>query len=139
MNAKKPKPYSRQIMMFCGFPIGVRAEPTFAAIAESVTALALSIPESSERATTRGMKTSIAVSFIISAEERAIVGSRRRSSLLLEPFVRSTSLGASLLKTPESSRPFEVMIKAVMRLRLPQSTRPGVLPGRERSTRTNPA
>jgi len=75
----------------------------------------------------------MAVSFIISAEERAIVGSRRKSSLLLEPFARSTSLGASLLKTPESSRPFEVMIKAVIRLRLPQSTSFGVFWGSERS------
>jgi hypothetical protein len=85
------------------------------------------------------MKTSMAVSFIIRAEEKAIVGIRRRSSLLLEPFARSTSLGASLLKTPESSRPFEVMIKAVMRLKLPQSTSSAVLPGRERSIGTNPA
>ncbi len=114
-------------MTFCGFPIGVKAEPALAAMADRVTALALSIPESSEVRATSGMKTSIAVSFIMSAEVNAMTGRRISISLLSEPPEEAMSFEESRTKTPESSRAFEAMMSEVISERLFQSTKAGVL------------
>lgn len=86
VNSKKDSPYVLQIITFWGLPIGVSEEPTFAAMAERAMGRVASIPTSLAVVTTRGMKTSIAVSFIITAEDRAMTGRRMNRSL----FFRAT-------------------------------------------------
>ena len=113
--------------------MGVKAEPALAAIADKVTVLALSAPDRSEVRATSGMKTSMAVSFIMSDEVRAITGMRSSISRLSEPFERAISLEESLTKKPDSSKAFEAITSDVIRDKLSQSISLGVLERKERS------
>ncbi len=124
-------------MTFCGFPIGVKAEPTFAAIAERTMRLLKSFPpEIWDRVITKGMKISMAVSFIMTAEESATVGRRMKASFLSEPPDREISLHERRVKIPDSSSPpLETSMSDPIRERLPPSPPNRAFPHRRELSR----
>lgn len=103
--------------MFCGLPNGVKADPTLAAIATKVTDFERSISATLYIAMTSGTNTNMAVSFIITADEkdtmRAVIPSNPNS--VLEDF---TKIPAILPKNPDSSSPLEITKKERMVARL---------------------
>ena len=110
--------YVLQIIIFWGFPIGVNAEPMFAAKAIEATAFGRLTFVILEIVNTSGINTNIAVSFIITADDKATTITVTLSSLNSESPKNITILWASLPKTPESSSPLEIIRKEVIAAKL---------------------
>jgi len=73
----------------------------------------------------------IAVSFIITADDRATTKAMRVTSLAGEPPDTDITFGATLLKAPENSIPRDTVSKAIITARLSTSIKEGVLAIRE--------
>jgi hypothetical protein len=77
------------------------------------------------------MKMNIAVSFIITADVRATTKVTRVMSFVGDPPDAEIILGATLLKTPESSIPRDTVSKDIITAKLSTSIKEGVLAIRE--------
>ena len=105
-------------MMFCGFPKGVRDEPMLDESATTVTAFETSMSEILEMVKTSGTKTKTAESFIITAEDVAVINTRVQRSLNSEFPEKLTILLEMFVKAPESSRPLDIIKNEIMADRL---------------------
>lgn len=99
--------------MFCGFPIGDTAEPRLAAMATTVTALGRSIFVIFEIDKTSGTKINMAVSFMMTADDRDVMTISMKNSLNSDDEV-FTIFCAILMNTPDNSNPREMMKKEII-------------------------